>query len=51
MTDFRAKTGPKFPIVEPRHRSNGGKNGGQRAAKRAKAFAQVKAKPLEWNGK
>jgi hypothetical protein len=51
MTDFRAKPGPKFPIVEPRHLSNGGKKGGQRAKKRAKAFADVKAKPLEWGSK
>jgi hypothetical protein len=48
---FRNKPGPKVLIVEPRHRSNGGKKGGQRAKKRAQAFAEVKAKPLNWGGK
>jgi hypothetical protein len=36
---------------EPRHLSKGGNLGGRKATKRAKTFAAIKAKPLDWGSK
>jgi hypothetical protein len=51
MMDFKNKPGPKVLIVEPRHRSNGGKKGGAKAAKRARVFEAIRSKPLDWGRK